>query len=649
MPTAFAGIIFPNPIQAYDQLDHMLHTLSHQDDVKKESINLKMYRFKNIQIGGIGNCYATNKKKNIHLFLDGVLDNKDSLIQELIDLGVSSSFETDQEIILLSYEQWNLSFLEKISGEFAIAILDEEKSTIILAKDPVGKKPLYWYQGENNFVFGSELKSMLASNLIPQTVAIDSLSAFFFFGYLPQDMTLIEKVNKLLPANYLIISPQFGLQIVPYWSYSSLFKKRIHLHKSQIISKIDALLKMSVKESLSLNRLKTNPALAVSGGLGSATVAAYVRHYKKDELLYGETTTFKGGNQENFDAAQIVCKALKLSEKSSEITPELLLKSLPKIVWYLDEPLADPFILATWKLAESTSHVSNTLFSGMGSDELLAGHSRYTLKERSESKKPSLLEFWKWLPSKFSKEFLKDYLFPIVNIFSPNAAYKLIKNSTDDNQQFEYFRKFSLMDEELLSVAAPKLIGHFDPNTFLHKFHKLSNIQTQVSTFQYFDFKTRLPDLYILQYERLTRAHNISWQTPFLSKDLIEFTATLPEPENLIEEETAAYLKPLISDYFPIDFINRPKKGKKEMITKWAENQEVIEIFHLLKKGTLVETGIISLKWLEEQLITETKVKESINILFAILVLEVWFRLYINRPPSEIAPEITLKELLLEK
>ncbi len=214
--------------------------------------------------------------------------------------------------------------------------------------------------------------------------------------------------------------------------------------------------------------------------------------------------------------------------------------------------------------------------------------------------------------------------------------------------QFEYLRHNALFDEKNLAYISPKLAGIFDPDSFLHKFHHLSRINSIVSSYLYFDVKTRLPDCFMLQFERLTTSRGLNWQAPFLDRAIVEFTASLPEPETLTETETATYLKPLLKHIFSDLVVSRPKKTRREFLNQWANTPNLRKAFELLLTGTLVETGLISSKWLKRQLDPENFNPETFRDLWAILMLEIWFRLFINRPIQSSPPEISLFELFSE-
>lgn len=632
MHSAFAGIIYPDVLQVTDLVENMLHVLQH----RAEGAHY-VHTYKNFQLGCIGLRYTISPKKNHFLCLDGWIDNESALRDVLSELEPSAIFANDLELLLLAYKHWGNNFLGRLSGEFALMLLDQDRNILLLARDFIGKKPLYWYQDKRYFLFGSELKSLLATGIVPQTPAPDAIASYLFFGFTPQDMTPIKDVNKLLPAHYLIFSLNQGQQIHPYWSYSSFFLNRTHAHKSQIVKHINELLEENVRV-----RIPREGPLGcfVSGGLGSATIAYYVQRIAQEHPIQAFTEGFRGYSEEDINATKTVCRNLSIKQTIGEMTPSQFLEEYPKIVWFLDEPLSDPNVMATWGLAKNSSRFTKTVYSGMGSDELLAGHSRYTIAEREVA----LVNRLSLLPAGL----VKHLLVPLYRIFYPSAAFAILKGYRTNPWQFEYLRHAALFDEPLLEEASPKLAGLFNPETFLNKFHHLPRIQSNVSSFLYFDVKTRLPDAFILQYERLTRACGLTWHTPFLGKSLVEYAASLPEPESLLESETASYLKPLVQDIFPESFTKRPKKTRKHLLSSWVEHQGVFDVFQLLLHGTLVETGLISQKWLSQQLVTSDQMRNAFPQLFALLNLEIWFKLFINRSITAFPPSISLKDLLQE-
>ena len=173
-------------------------------------------------------------------------------------------------------------------------------------------------------------------------------------------------------------------------------------------------------------------------------------------------------------------------------------------------------------------------------------------------------------------------------------------------------------------------------------------MKSTVSAFIYLDIKTRLPDQYIHMYERITSAMGLEWKTPYLDCSIVEYAAAIPEPESLVEFETASYLKKIFSEVFPKEVVNRPKRVRRNYLNSWVVDTGLNMIFPLLRKGALAEEGLIDGSWIEQKTASVDLQRRHFNQLFALLVLEIWYRLYINRAPTKTPPKISVKDLLLE-
>jgi asparagine synthase (glutamine-hydrolysing) len=623
-----AGIIYPDVFQLSQLLTPMLDTLAYRGSNSREE-----HTFRHTQVGVCGSLLNPNKSK-IAAGMDGVLSNAKELISELKTAGFTCMDETNGEILANAYICWGTEFVKHLQGDFALFILDQQKERLILARDRIGKKPLYWYQNNECFIFASELKAILATGTVPQTPALDALSAYLYLGYIPQDMSPIKDVNKLLPGHYLKYNSNRSIHIAPYWSYGKLFQGNLSDDKNKIISNIDEMLQESVSQ-----RIPETSQLGciVSGGLGSASIAYYLQKLAPSDKIKTLTVSFKGENEQDGHAAKNVSDSLNLQQDSEIITSQNFLDDFVKIVWCLDEPLADPNVLATWRLAKMAQPLK-TVFSGMGSDELLAGHSRYTLAERKSSFKDRALQA--------CMPIVKNLLLPVLALINKQTVFNILQRSKTNPWHSDYLNRNALFNDNVRSAASPKLGKLFDPIVFLHKFHNLPLIKSNVASYMYFDVKTRLPDSFMMQYERLTSAHGLEWKTPFLSEKLIEYTAQLHTSNEMKEESAFFVLKHILKDTFPSNILNRPKKTRKHFLESWATTPEITKLFQLLSQGSLVENGIISKEWIDKQLKTPHQQKESFRYLWSILTLEIWFRLFINRAIQPQPPSISVSELL---
>lgn len=623
---AIAGIVFPDVFQMERLLGPMLSTLCHKGG------NPTFRQHKNIQLGVCGSPLV--EWQHLLVGLDGTFFTSQVTRATLQANGYPAQSASDTELIAFAYDFWGMQFLEHLEGDFAFFILDQKQEKLILARDRIGKKPLYWYHDSKHLLFASELKALLVTGLVPQTPALDGIASYLYLGYIPQDMSPIKGINKLLPGYYLQFNKDGSKSIQSYWSYSSYFKQKTTEDQPRILQKLDNLLQESVNAQIPKERPL---ACFVSGGLGSATVAYYLQKLVPHNEVRAFTVGFQEESSTDVTAAKEVTKQFKIKHETEIITPSTLLKDIVRIVWHLDEPLADPNILATWRLAK-LARPYKFAFSGMGSDELMAGHARYTTDERK-------IGYLNWL-TQYSLPFLKTVLLPLLQHLSKPASFNLLRNLRTNPWQIDYLNQNALFKSDQLAAAAPGLAEIFDPRVFLNKFHNLTQIDSPVSSFLYFDVKTRLADSYILQYDRLTVAQDVDWRTPFLSRELIEYLATMPSPQEISSNETFPLLKPLLKNTLPASFLQRPKRTRKDFLKSWVELSGLSPLFHLLSRGTLVEQGLLSGPWVKRQVATTERQQEAFPQLWGLLILEIWFRLYINSPTSPQPPDLDIHDLL---
>ena len=629
---AIAGVVYPDVFQVTNLTQSMLSALA-----RRSSLTPRTYSWKRVQLGTIGQPLGANEKHSVLLILDGRVQNVPSLRSQLQDAGYHLATEDATEVLVHCYDLWGIDFLKQLEGDFALALLDERENILVLARDPIGKRPLYWYQDEHHFLFASELNALLATGAVPQTPAIDGLAMYLSLGYLAQDVSPIQGVNKLLPAHYLVFHLEGHVSIRPYWSYSSYFTKNLSSPIEEVAGTLSSLLQSSIDGCCPEN---SPVGCLVSGGLGSAAVTYYARRCIDSDRVRTYSAGFLGESDADLQTAAEVASELRLSHKYEVVTQNTFLDDLVRIVWHMGEPIADPTTLVTWKLARLASTESRTVLSGMGADELLAGHSRYTLAEQQERYIP--------LMKRLLQDSIRRYMVPTVQLISQPWALSLLKESRTNPWQSAFLHSSTIFSEATLRRVSPTLDGLFDPDTFLQKFHRLPQIDSVVASYLYFDVKTRLPELYIQQYDRLMTAFGLDWQAPFLKKELVEFLAGFPEPEDLLQEQTASPLKHALRGHLSDAVIDRPKQSRPHFLSSWANTEAFREAMRQLQTGVCVEQGVISGTWLKHQIESPSRRQHSFKQLWTILTLEVWLRLFINRPVRTTPPEGSLMDLLAE-
>jgi|688.fasta_scaffold60262_4 asparagine synthase (glutamine-hydrolysing) len=610
----FAGIFYPDIFQIRYRLNPMLEIMHPLESQIHDSA-----LHKNFQLGMAGSKLTSNEKKNIVLAFCGFLSNEDVLHDELRKNGSNNQ----AQMILMAYEKWGPDCFAKLNGDFAIALYDKTKERLFLVRDRMGKKPVYWYQGRNYFIFATELKALLISGLISQTPSHDGLASYLYFGYIPQDMSPIKQVNKLLPGYYLQLNRDGSIFIPSYWSYSSFFGKKNGHSLEDDPKHLEELIEKSIKV-----RVPKQGSIGcyLSESVGSACLAADL-HKKASDRLYPFSIGEK--NSTVFELAKML--HLPHPHEVEIVRPNDLLNQLVPIVWSLGEPLADPHVTILWELIGKAAEKTTTLFSEMGYSQLFDSQRLYALKKQNQWNLPKLLSG--------KSGFLKSFAIPLLNYIHPPAAFSLLKKLRLEPWQFEYMRQKAIFNEKEFWEASPKLAALFDPEVFLHKFHNLKKMHSPVSAFLYLDVKTRLADSCMLKMERLISAHNMEWQTPYLDSRLFEYAAEIID-DQCFEKEAKAYLEKMIK---PTTAQKIFQRQKNTLFSRLADSEAFKEICHLLEQGTLADTGFISKPWLKKQI---SQTEKSFKILWSVLILEIWFRLFIDRPLSIKAPDVSLKDLL---
>lgn len=613
-----AGVVYLSPFQMADFIHPMLASLA-----SAKNFSSSVTLVDSIQLGCVGKKVSINHDKTLYLALDGWIEDTFPLKKAL---GIPNNTLSHPQLILALYEKFGIKSFEYLRGEFAFALVDKRRGTLFLVRDPIGKKPLYWYHDHQLFLFSSELKSLLATGAIPPTPAADALAAYLYLGFIPQDMSPIKGVNKLLPAHYLQLNNEKSKKIAPYWSYSNYFSTSTSFKSSQAAEELRSRFSLCVKARTDTS---SKPTCFLGGGIGSAITAKFLSESVTSQAF---TPYFEGETEEDLKAAQMAAEALHMPHHPLLLTPADLIEELPKILWHLDAPVGHPYILSTWQISKEASKTSTCLFSGTGADELFAAHSRYSLTERN----PDPLSRLNLIPGRV----LTNFVIPFFLKFYPTAAFNLLRALRTNPRQFEYMRSTLLLDEEEIRRLTPKWADAFFPEVLLHQFYSLNQIRSTTASLTYLDVKLRLPELFLIPCERLARAWGLVWHTPFLDRHILELTAGLPEPENLQEHETAFFLKQLSQGSFPSDFLNRPKKTRKHFLSKWAHHPELAALFKRLEKGYLVETGALSEKALRAYTKSPQTMEAAFSPLFAILCLETWFKLFIesanyNHPPEK--------------
>ena len=585
------AIVYPSIFDSGKIKDHLLPILEHRGKGQKE-----IYRYRNLEMGSLGGNIAHNEKRNIFALLDGHIYNDSEIKDQIRKSGYQWKDKevSHEKLIVLAYELWGISFIEKLNGDFSIALFDQRIKRFYVIRDRLGKKPLYWAKSSQYFVFSNELKALLSSGIIPQTPSKDGLAAYLFMGYIPQDLTLIKGVNKLLPGFYLQLdleekSDKFSVH--SYWSLSQFFRNKKNAEDS--VEEFEHLLKDAIKIRSIENE---NSSCILDGSESAQSLAFFLKEQNNVQDSY-----FAGlGDQ----LKQAHASADKLSLNFLDCSNDNIFKDLVTLVWFLDEPVGDFAVKDTWELCKQVSKHQQSIFSAIAAENLL---------NRSPTKKPQE----SFLSKIYYSAGLK--LLPLLRKLSPQLAYSFLRNHHSRKDQVRYLQEQTNLSSREMKYYFPSLFAAFQDQIFLQKFYKISEIEAGIPSCVYFDLKTTLPDKILIQFERFSSLHHLRWISPFLDHRVVEFLVGIEQKQN------STYLETLMKERLKFE-----GKRKIQPIPRTKNMRALASIAKDLESGVIVESGFISQRKIQQL------IKAKPDYTFSLLILEIWLRLFISKPVNSL-------------
>jgi len=552
---------------------------------------------------------------------NGEIYNYLEIKKELEGLGRHFRSQTDTEVLLQAYQEWGTEVLNRLNGMFAFAIWDIPKRRLFLARDRLGQKPVYYYEGKDFFVFASEIKALFRVPGIKIEPNLEAIHHYLTFQYTPSPLTAFQGIKRLPPAHTLIMCQGEKPVVERYWSLPSPREAReesLEHIKDELIERL--------RKSVQLRMIADVPFGAfLSGGVDSSAVVAMMA-----DLSSTPIKTFSiGFKEKEYDEtryARLVAKRYHTEHHEFIVRPDAM-KILPKLVWYYNEPYADPSAIPTYYVSEMARRYVKVVLNGDGGDESFLGYGRYAqcrlwpkmeeastpLKRRLNTLAQSLPE--RFLYSRYSLAVFKRIRLP-VNIpysrrYSSSIAYFL-----DDDKNKAYgealkdYLKFSSLD-----ILDPYFEQSGSP----------------VTGAAWADIHTYLPDDLLVKVDIASMAHSLEARSPFLDHTLMEWAAKIPETQKMLGNQTKGLLKKAVEPYLPKEVIYRPKMGFGVPIERWLREDIRELVFELLCSKRFYERGLIKKSYVK-RVVREhmEKVRDHRTRLWALIMLELWYRTWID-------------------
>jgi len=562
-----------------------------------------------------------NEDKNIWTVYNGEIYNFPELRKQLQEKGHKFYTKSDTEVIVHLYEEEEERFVEKLNGMFAIAIWDKKKNKLLLARDRLGIKPLHYLKLKNQFVFSSEIKSLLQTDY-QREIDFDSLSQFFTFEYIPAPQSIFKEIKKLLPGHMLIIQNN-QIKISSYWDVKHEYKQL--KKEDDYAEEIYKRLKESVKK-----RLISDVPLGVflSGGIDSSSVTGLM-----SQVAPSKIKTFSiGFEEESFNElgyAKKVADYFGTDHQEFVVRSDLVKELVPVLMKYLDEPLADASIIPTYIISKLARKYVTVALAGDGGDELFAGYDTYKAYQvaRLYRKVP------KFIRDKLVKRIV--YLLPASKkrLSFEFKAKKFISGIDHPPEISNYIWWGAYNPVEKENLFSPELKSYFGKDPYCPVFDHSENCQARhtLDRLSYLDIKLYLQDDLLVKVDRMSMANSLEIRVPFLDHNFVDFATSIPSFLKLKGLRTKHILKKTMGLHLPREAIHRPKIGFDIPLGVWIRNELRDFTLSVLSPSNLKNHGFFNDSYIKKLLEEHFEgLHNHRQLLWPLIIFQFWYDEYMK-------------------
>jgi asparagine synthase (glutamine-hydrolysing) len=568
---------------------------------------------------------------SVWLVFNGEIYNHASLREGLEERGHVYASRTDSETILHLYEELGLDFVQKIEGDFAIALWDADRERLVLARDRAGVKPLYFYHSGGRYIFASEIKAILQHPAVTPEVNEEALCHYLTFLTTPAPQTLFRGIQKLPAGHMVVINRNGEARITQYWDALPPASPVVRSEKEHQ-KKILELLRSSIKK-----RMMADVPFGVflSGGVDSSANVALM-----SELMSQPVRTFTVGFRDTeelneLESARAISKRFGTDHHEVMIGAEEMLKFLPELVFHQDEPIADPVCVPLYyvsKLARETGTI--VVQVGEGSDELFGGYDWFRTYLQIEER------FWRHAERA-----------PLAARRAAAAlAQPVIKKTIKKRLASELIRRFGAgqslfwggaigFDETIKArVMSAELREHYNG---LSTYDVVCKDQETIARARpdadyaarmtYLELKLRLPELLLMRVDKITMATSVEARVPFLDHHLIEYALGIPAALKVKGRSGKHILKQALEQVLPSELLYSPKRGFGAPIREWFRGQtgQILE-------DRLMSSSMRGRRFLDYSFIAHLidehrrETHDRSNQLWCLLNLSLWYERWID-------------------
>ncbi|HEY1283426.1 MAG TPA: XrtA/PEP-CTERM system amidotransferase [Steroidobacteraceae bacterium] len=528
-----------------------------------------------------------NEDGSVAIIFNGEIYNFAGLRTELESAGHRFRTHSDTEVIVHAWEQWGERCVERFNGMFAFAIWDRNQRSLFLARDRLGKKPVYYVTtSDGRLLFASELKSLLVDPAVPRDLDYEAVEDYFALGYVPDPKTILTAVRKLPPGHTLLVRNKAPVPAPrEYWDLSSVVAAGLDESPAAPNELIERL-----REAVRIRLVSEVPLGAfLSGGVDSSGVVAMMAGLSSSPV---NTCSISFGEREYDESryAQEIAQRYSTDHFVGKVDPDdfSLLDTLVKVY---DEPFADSSAIPTYRVCQLARKRVTVALSGDGGDEVFAGYRRYRWHMNEEAVRARL-------PLGLRRAVFgpAGALYPKLDWAPKVLRAKATLQGLARDSVGAYFHSVAVTSEEirrkLYSSTLKQRLNGYSALEVFRKHAARVPMADPLSTVQYIDFKTYLPGDILVKVDRAAMAHSLEVRVPMLDYTFVEWAASLPPSAKLVNGSGKRILKKSLEPYVSNDILYRPKMGFAVPIAAWFRGPLKERVRSAILEGALVRSGL---------------------------------------------------------
>lgn len=595
-------------------IERMLRVMKHRGPdgngiYTDTNISLGHSRLSIIDLSENGKQPMSNENGDIWLTVNGEIYNYIELRSILQKKGHIFHSSSDSEVIIHAYEEYGLDFVKFLRGMFALSLYDCRKRRLILARDPIGKKPLYFFTNSDILVFASEIKAILTFHH-PNAIDETALWSFLAFQYTLGNKTLFKGIKKVLPGTLVLIEDK-KVVYHTFWNITEKYDNRIN--EDSAIVKMRQLL----EESVRLRMISDVPVGAfLSGGIDSSALVALGRPWADDTF---HTFSIGFDTYSELDYARIVSNHMDTDHHEIKISGNDVVKNINHLAWIYDEPLGDAAIINNFFLSREAQKYVKVVLAGEGGDEIFAGYQNYGINLK-------LLKIFK--PGISTK--ILGYILNQIPVhygcyeFSRLGYYlKYAKAFSDTSiERIHLNTRRWMTDDEIKDLTTLKPQNIYESAVFVKGFSDPLNKMLMV------DCKNLLPEKFLMKADKGTMANSVEERAPLLDCNIIDFTFSIPASLKIKGGQEKYILRKAVSHLLPSNIINRTKHGFGTPVGSWMESELGDVVIQTLENGPLFKTILKPGLNCQFNNIIKKGMKTSPFKVWTLFALELWYDTY---------------------